>query len=111
MQHHPFTPEYVAEERGDRLGRLPELGEHEHLLLLGGDHVRELAQAREFSAIGFSPRIVAEPVRRMIADLLEAHPRVPQPLSDRAPPAWRSSNRTLSSPSCRADRQLPTCRS
>src|ERR1700693_5985843 len=73
MQNQPFPPEYVAEELGNRLGRLAELREHQHLLLLGGDHLRELAQAREFTAIGFGPGTVAEPLRWMIADLLEAH--------------------------------------
>src|ERR1700687_1847560 len=73
MQDYPCPPEYLPEKRGNRLGRLAELGEHEHLLLLGSDHFRELAQAREFPALGFDPRTVAEPLRWMMADLLEAH--------------------------------------
>jgi hypothetical protein len=55
------------------LGRLAGLRENEHLLLLGGDHLRELAQAREFPALLFRPRTVSEPLRRMIANLLESH--------------------------------------
>src|SRR5271168_5400948 len=69
MQNQPFPPEYVAEECGNRLGRLAKLREHQHLLLLGGNHLRELAQTSEFPALSFGPRTVAEPLRRMIADL------------------------------------------
>src|SRR3984957_5904139 len=73
VQNQPFPPKYVPEKRSNRLSRLAELREHEHLLLLGCDHLRELAQAGEFPALGFDPRRIAEPLRWMIADLLEAH--------------------------------------
>src|ERR1700688_3193776 len=73
MQNQTFPCEYVAEKCGNRLGRLAELREHQHLLLLGANHLRELAQASEFPALGFGPRTVAEPLRRMIADLLKTH--------------------------------------
>ena len=73
VQHQAGAAEHGAEERGERRGHLAELGEDQHLLLPGGDHLGDLAQARELAAVGFGPGAVAQPLRGMVADLLEAH--------------------------------------
>ena len=73
MQHEPGAPEDLAEKRRQRRGHLAELGEDQHLLLLGRDHLGDLAQPRPLAAVGLRPGAVAQPLRRMVADLLEAH--------------------------------------
>ena len=65
--------EHALEEERQRLRRLAELGEDQRLLLLVGDDLAQLAQARELPALLGRPRAVPEPLGRMIADLLEAH--------------------------------------
>jgi hypothetical protein len=69
----PGPPEHALEEERQRLRRLAELGEDQHLLLLVGDDLAQLAQARELPALLGRPRAVPEPLGGMIADLLEAH--------------------------------------
>src|SRR2546422_4762132 len=56
-----------------RLGRLAKLREHEHLLLLRRHRVDDLAQPRELAAARLVPRTFAQPMRGVVADLLEAH--------------------------------------
>ena len=73
MEHEPGTAEQARQERGQRLGGLPELREHEHLLLLRRHRLDDLAQPRELAAARLVPRTLAQPVRGVIADLLEAH--------------------------------------
>jgi len=73
VQHEPGAPEHRAEKSGERLGGLAELREHEDLFLLGGDDLGDLAQAREFAAVRLGPRGVAQPLRGVVAELLEAH--------------------------------------
>src|SRR5207249_5080037 len=67
------TAEETAEKPGQRLGRLAELGEHEHLFVLPRHWLDDLAQTRQFAAPGLVPRALAQPVRGMVADLLEPH--------------------------------------
>src|SRR2546425_789338 len=66
-------PEHARQERRQRVGGLTELGEHQRLLLLGGDRLGDLAQPGQLATSRLVPRAVAEPLRRVIADLLEAH--------------------------------------
>src|SRR5262249_35213984 len=73
VEDQPRAAEGGGEERRQRLGHLAELREHERLLLLGGDDLGDLAQALELAARLGVERAVAEPVRRMVADLLQAH--------------------------------------
>ena len=73
VQDEAGPAEHGAEERRQRRGHLPELGEDEHLLLPGGDHLGDLAQPRELAAVLLGPGAVAEPLRGMVADLLEPH--------------------------------------
>ena len=73
VQHQPGAAEDPAEECGQRRGHLAELGEHQHLLLPRGDHLGDLAQARQLAAVRLGPGAVAQPLRRMVADLLEPH--------------------------------------
>ena len=39
----------------------------------GGNHLRDIAQARELAAVLLSPSVVAEPLRGMITDLFQPH--------------------------------------
>ena len=73
VQNQAGPPEDRAEESGQRRSHLAELGEDEHLLLLGRDHLGDLAQTGPLAAVVLAPRAVAQPLRRMIADLFEAH--------------------------------------
>ena len=73
MQHQPGAAEDRPQESRQRFARLAKLGEDENLLLLGGDDFDELAQAREFAAVVGVPGRVAEPLRGVVANLLEAH--------------------------------------
>ena len=59
--------------RGQGSRDLAELGEDEHLLLPGGDDLSDLTQPAELAAVRLRPARVAQPLRGMIADLLEAH--------------------------------------
>lgn len=43
----------------------------EHLFLFGANHFGDLAQAGPLPAVAFIPRAIAQPLRRMIADLLQ----------------------------------------
>ena len=69
----PGRPKTDPRKAASGRGHLAELREDEHLLLLGRDHLGDLAQPRPLAAVLFAPRAVAQPLRRMIADLLEAH--------------------------------------
>ena len=69
----PGAAEHRAQERRQRRRRLLELGEDQRLLLPGGDLLGDIAQARELAAVLLGPGTVAEPLRGMIADLLQAH--------------------------------------
>ena len=75
VQDQSRTGEDGLEVRGQRRGHLAELCEDEHFLLLRRDDLRDLAQSRQLAAVGLAPRSVAEPLRRVIADLLETHQR------------------------------------
>jgi len=41
--------------------------------LSGGNHLRDIAQARELAAVLLGPCAVTEPLRGMVADLLQPH--------------------------------------
>ena len=73
VQDEAGPPEHRAQERRQRRGRLLELGEDERLLLPGGDHLGDVAQTRELAAVLLGPGAVAEPLRGMVADLLQPH--------------------------------------
>ena len=73
MQDEAGASEHAGEECRQRRGRLLELGEDQRLFLPGGDLLGDVAQARELAAVLFGPGAVAEPLRGMIADLLEPH--------------------------------------
>ena len=73
MQHEAGPPEHGAQERRQWRRRLLELGEDKRLLLPGGDHLRDVAQTCELAAVLLGPRTVAEPLRGMVADLLQPH--------------------------------------
>src|SRR5207247_2234552 len=75
VQDEARAAEERSKERRKRCGHLAELREDEHFLLLRGDDLRYLAQSGQLAAVGLTPRSIAEPLRRMIADLLEAHQR------------------------------------
>ena len=45
------------------------------LVNLRRDDLGDLAQPGQFAAVRLAPRFIAQPLRRMIADLLEAHQR------------------------------------
>src|SRR5262249_44745893 len=72
-QHDAGPAEHAAEERGKWHRRLLKLGEDQHLLLARSDLLSDLAQAGELAAVVLGPGPVAEPLRGMIADLLETH--------------------------------------
>ena len=73
VQHQTWPLEDRTEKTGQRRRDLAELREHEHFFLPRGDHFGNFAQARPFAAVGFAPRAVTQPLRRMVADLLKAH--------------------------------------
>src|ERR1035437_2714044 len=86
MQGQARPPENATQEGGERIDDLAKLGEPQHLFLAGGDHLGDLAQARPFAAIFFAPGLIGEPLRGMVADLLQ--PRVVSgSLTSAAPPA------------------------
>src|SRR5262249_25790037 len=70
VQDEPGAAEYAGEKRGERRGDFPELAEDKRLLLAGRDLLGYFARARKLPAVFVGPGIVAEPLRRMIADLL-----------------------------------------
>ena len=73
VQDEAGPAENRAEERRQRRRRLAELGEDQHLLLPRGDHLGDLAQPGQLAAVLLGPGAVAQPLRGMVADLLEAH--------------------------------------
>ena len=75
MQHQPFTAKNAAQKCRQRLGGFAELGKHQHFFLLGGNHLGQLAQAGKLAAVFGFPGTIAQPLRRVVANLLEAHQR------------------------------------
>ena len=51
VQHQAFAPEDIAQKSRQRRGDLPELGEDQHLFLLGGDGLGDFGQPRELAAV------------------------------------------------------------
>src|SRR5215218_5938598 len=73
MQDEAGPPEDRAEECRQRRRCLPELSEDEGFLLPSGNDFRDVAQTRELAAVLLRPSPIAEPLRWMIADLLQPH--------------------------------------
>src|SRR3989442_1444174 len=57
----------------ERSGDLAELGEDEHFFLLRGNDFGDIAEAPPFSAVVFAPTTVSQPLRGVVANLLEPH--------------------------------------
>src|SRR5262249_42564498 len=72
-QHNAGPAEHAAEECSKRRRRLLKLREEQHLLLARCDLLGDFAQAGELAAVVLGPGPIAEPLRGMIADLLETH--------------------------------------
>src|SRR5215472_10239511 len=73
MEHEARLPEHRSQERRKRSRRFLELAEDEDFLLPCSDDLREVAQTCELAAVTFGPYTLAEPLRRMVADLLQSH--------------------------------------
>src|SRR4051794_18984129 len=73
MEDEAGPAEHRAEECRQRRSCLLELGEDEGFLLPGGNDLRDVAQTRELAAVLLRPSPIAEPLRWMIADLLQPH--------------------------------------
>ncbi len=71
VEHEAGPPEDPAEVPRQGLGHLAELGEHQHLLLAQRELLAQLGQAGELAALLGREAPVAEPLRGMVADLLE----------------------------------------
>ena len=82
VEHEAGPAEEPGEVLRERPGHLAELGEHERLLLPRGELLDQLGQPRELAAVLRRAAAVAEPLGRMVADLLEAQ----QGGEDRAAP-------------------------
>ena len=82
MQHQALATQHALQKGLQRRRRLTELREYQKFFLTLGDDLRDLAQAGKLAALLGLPAAVAQPLRRMVADLLETH----QEREDRAPP-------------------------
>ena len=71
----PGRPKTAPRKRSQRCGHFAELREDEHFVLSRRNDLRDLSQSGELAAVGLAPRSIAQPVRGVIADLLEAHQR------------------------------------
>src|SRR5262245_2610906 len=72
-QYDAGPAEHAAEECGKGRRRFLKLGEDQHLLLARSNLLGDLAQPGELAAVVLGPGPIAEPLRGMIADLLETH--------------------------------------
>src|SRR6266576_4262604 len=54
-----------------RSRHLAKLSEYQHLLLFGGNHFSDLPQTRPLAAVCLAPCPIAQPLGRVIANLLE----------------------------------------
>src|SRR5208282_6334037 len=73
MKDEPWPPERRREQPLQGRNDLLELGEHQKLFLAARDGLADFPKALEFAAVVFVIGAVAQPLRRMIANLLEAH--------------------------------------
>jgi hypothetical protein len=73
MESKAWTPECRCEQPPQGRNDLLELGEHEKLILAARNGLADFSQALEFAAVVFVIGAVTQPLRRMIANLLEAH--------------------------------------
>ena len=73
----PYVPAAKRRREQPLQGRndLLELGEHEKLFLAACDGLADFPQALKFAAVVFVIGAVAQPLRRVIANLLQAHQR------------------------------------
>jgi len=69
VQDEAGRAEELLEKRRQRLGQLAELGEDQHLLLARGDLLAERREPRELAARFGRMVSIAEPLRRVVADL------------------------------------------
>ena len=73
MQNKARAPKDPAQKRSQRRGHFAELGEHQHLFLPRCHDLGNLPQAGQFAAVLLGPGLVVQPLRGMIADLLQPH--------------------------------------
>jgi len=73
VQCESVTAKYRSQKRSQWFDRFAKLGEHEQLFLSRGDHLHQLAQAGKLATRIGIPGTITQPLRRVIADLLEAH--------------------------------------
>lgn len=73
MQGQPRPAEKVTKESRQRRYHFAELGEHQRLLLARRDNFGDFAEAGELAAVRRAPGAIVQPMRRMIADVLEPH--------------------------------------
>ena len=69
----PARPKIPAKKAAKGAAISLELREDERLLLPGGDLLHDVAQAQQLAAVGLAPRPIAEPLRGVVANLLQAH--------------------------------------
>jgi hypothetical protein len=72
VKHEPRPAEHFCKKSGKSGGDFSVLREDEQLFLPGGNLLGKLAQALEFAAVRRAIGTIAEPLGRVIADLLES---------------------------------------
>ncbi len=73
VQHESRPAEGLFEEAGQWPGHFAKLREHDQLVLARRDRLAQLSETHELAAVAGLVLAVSEPLRGMIADLLEAH--------------------------------------
>ena len=71
MENQARATEKRSEESRQRSRHLAKLSEYQHLLLFGGNHFSDLPQTRPLAAVCLAPCPIAQPLGRVIANLLE----------------------------------------
>src|SRR3954454_16167096 len=73
MQNQTRAAEHRSKISRQRLGDFPELSKDQYLLLFFCHYLGNLPQASPLAAVLFPPGTIGQPLRGVIADLLEAH--------------------------------------